>query len=169
MKEWSPPEFCTKTCLTNNYFSCDPHFVILAWVQSWNIFEKLMKVCSPPEKLMKVCTLISKHAHRYAIFLRMFQDKCNRDCNRDYYQCNRNRLHLWFCLLVFVFEHVISNCNRLHLWCNRPTSGTKLNYFWKSHEWPPDFFNKTTFLQTLSLLYLAIEDINLSCCASILL
>jgi len=56
----------------------------------------------------------------------MFQDKCNRDCNRDYYQCNRNRLHLLFCLFVFVFEHVISNCNRLHLWCNRPTSGTKL-------------------------------------------
>jgi len=31
----------------NNYFSCDPHFVNLAWAQSWNIFEKLMKVRSP--------------------------------------------------------------------------------------------------------------------------
>jgi len=41
--------FFTKTCLTNNYFSRDPHIVILAWVQSWNIFEKLMKVWSPPE------------------------------------------------------------------------------------------------------------------------
>ena len=41
--------FFTKTCFMNNYFSRDPHFVILAWVQSWNIFEKLMKVCSPPE------------------------------------------------------------------------------------------------------------------------
>ena len=41
--------YFTKTCLTNNYFSCDPHFVILAWVQSWNIFEKLMKVWSLPE------------------------------------------------------------------------------------------------------------------------
>ena len=41
--------FFTKTCLTNHYFSRDPHFVILAWVQSWNIFEILMKVCSPPE------------------------------------------------------------------------------------------------------------------------
>jgi len=41
--------FFTKTCLMNNYFSRDPHFVILAWVQSWNIFEKLMKVWSRPE------------------------------------------------------------------------------------------------------------------------
>jgi len=41
--------FFTKTCFTNKYFSRDPHFVILAWVQSWNIFEILMKVCSPPE------------------------------------------------------------------------------------------------------------------------
>ena len=37
----------TETCLTNNYLSRDPHFVILAWVQSWNIFEKLMKLWSP--------------------------------------------------------------------------------------------------------------------------
>jgi len=33
MKVCGPPEFFTKTCLTNNYFSRDPHFVILAWVQ----------------------------------------------------------------------------------------------------------------------------------------
>ena len=39
----------TKTCLTNNYLSCDSHYVILAWVQSWNIFENLMKLWSPPE------------------------------------------------------------------------------------------------------------------------
>ena len=38
--------FFTKTCLTNNYFSRDPHFVILAWVQSWNIFEKLSQARS---------------------------------------------------------------------------------------------------------------------------
>jgi len=25
-------------CL-NNYFSCEPHFVILAWVQNWNILK----------------------------------------------------------------------------------------------------------------------------------
>jgi len=32
----------------------------------------------------------------FTFFLRMFQDKCNRDCNRDYLQCNRNRLHCNF-------------------------------------------------------------------------
>ena len=31
----------------------------------------------------------------FVFFLRIFQDKCNRDCNRDYFQCNRNRLYLW--------------------------------------------------------------------------
>ena len=41
--------FFTEICLTNNYFSCDPHFVILAWLQSLNIFEKLMKVWCLPE------------------------------------------------------------------------------------------------------------------------
>jgi len=32
----------------------------------------------------------------FVFFLRMFQDKCNRGCNRDYFQCNRNRLHCYF-------------------------------------------------------------------------
>jgi len=45
--------FFTKTCLTNNYLSCDPHFVILAWVHNWNISEELMKLCSPPEVFHK--------------------------------------------------------------------------------------------------------------------
>jgi len=45
MKLWCP----------NNYFSCDPHFVILAQVQNWNISEELMKVCSPPEFFTKTC------------------------------------------------------------------------------------------------------------------
>jgi len=27
----------------------------------------------------------------FVFFLRMFQDKCNRDCNCDYLQCDRNR------------------------------------------------------------------------------
>jgi len=29
-------------------------------------------------------------------FLRMPEDKSNCDCNRDYFQCNRNRLHCDF-------------------------------------------------------------------------
>jgi len=34
----------------------------------------------------------------FVFSLRMFQDKCNLDCNRDYFQCNRNgnRLHCDF-------------------------------------------------------------------------
>jgi len=41
--------FFTKTCLTYNYFSRDPHSVIQAWEQSWNIYEILIKVCSSLE------------------------------------------------------------------------------------------------------------------------
>jgi len=33
MKVCSPPDFFTTTCLTNNYFSRDPHLMILAWIQ----------------------------------------------------------------------------------------------------------------------------------------
>ena len=53
--------FFAKTCFTNKYFSRDPHFVILAWVQSWNIFEILMKVCSPPEFFHKKACLTKNH------------------------------------------------------------------------------------------------------------
>jgi len=43
--------------------------------------------------------LISNNADGLAFFLRTFQDKCNRDYNRDYLQCNRNRLHCDFVYL----------------------------------------------------------------------
>ena len=45
--------FFTKTRFTNNFLSRDPHFVFLAWVQSLNIFEKLMKLWSPLEFFYK--------------------------------------------------------------------------------------------------------------------
>jgi len=38
----------------------------------------------------------------FVFFLKIFQDKCKRDCNRDYFQCNRLR----FCLFVTVIEQV---------------------------------------------------------------
>ena len=40
-------------CLTKHYFSCDPHFVILAWVQNWNNFEQLMKLWCLPKFFQK--------------------------------------------------------------------------------------------------------------------
>jgi len=48
-----PPEFFHKIFLTYKYFSSDPHFMILAWVQSWNIFGKLMILWSLPELFNK--------------------------------------------------------------------------------------------------------------------
>jgi len=41
--------------------------------------------------------LTQNYASGFVFFLRMFQDKCNRDCNRDYLQCNRNRNRLYLC------------------------------------------------------------------------
>ena len=55
----------------------------------------------------------------FAFFLRMSQDKCNSDCNCDYFQCKRYRSD---CDFLFVIEHVASNRNRLHLCCNRRMS-----------------------------------------------
>jgi len=37
----------------------------------------------------------------------MFQDICNRDCNRDYLQCNRNQLHC-----DFVFRNHNRACDK---------------------------------------------------------
>jgi len=32
----------------------------------------------------------------FIFVLKVFQDQCNRDCNCDYFQCNRNQLHYDF-------------------------------------------------------------------------
>ena len=48
-------------------------------------------------------------------------DKCNRDCNRDYFQRNRNRFLLRFCLFVVVMKHVTST---FVLYRPMPESGT---------------------------------------------
>jgi len=67
--------FFIKTCFTNNYLSRDPHFVILAWVQSWNGFDKLMKVCSPSEFLHKTC-LTNKYFSRNPHFVILAWVQC---------------------------------------------------------------------------------------------
>jgi len=50
--------------------------------------------CINSHRMLSEHTLTSNHANALVFFLRMFQDKGNHDCNRDYFQCNRNRLHL---------------------------------------------------------------------------
>jgi len=52
----------------------------------------------------------------FVYFLRLFQDKFNRDCN--YFQSLR------FCL--FIIENVASNHNRLHMYCDRPISADSM-------------------------------------------
>jgi len=58
----------------------------------------------------------SNHVKEYCFLLEVFQDKCNRDCSRDYFQCCRIRLH---CILFIRnrnrIQQVASNRNRLYL------------------------------------------------------
>jgi len=79
----------------------------------WTIIVNFFPVLDPYKLAISLIAFINivcclkKYIHqnmqmRFVFVLKMFQDKCNRDCNRDYFQCNRNRLHL---------------C------CNRPMSG----------------------------------------------
>jgi len=49
IKLWSPLEFFHKKMFHEHLPFMRSNYVILAWVQSWNIFEKLIKMCSPPE------------------------------------------------------------------------------------------------------------------------
>jgi len=55
MELWSLPEFFLKNMSHEQFPFKWSNYVILAWVQSWNIFEKLMKVCSPSEFFHKAC------------------------------------------------------------------------------------------------------------------
>jgi len=118
--------FFTKTCLTNNYFSCDPHYVILAWVQSWNIFEKLMKVCSPPEFFHK------NMSHEQLLFM--------WSTLRDSSMGKKVEIFLkssWKCVVSRNFFHKKMSHEQLpFMWSTLRDSsmGTKLKYFWKTHE-----------------------------------
>jgi len=61
----------------------------------------------------------------FAFVLKMYHYKCNRDCNRDYFQYNRLRD---FVYSLIVIEQVASNRNRLHFCCNHPMSDV-ITYF----------------------------------------
>ena len=117
--------FFTKTCLTNNCFSHDPHFVVLAWLQSWNIFEKLMKVCGPPEFCTKTC---------------LTNNYCSRDPHivilawEQSWNIYEKHMKLWS--PPEFFHKNMSHEQLLFTWSTFRDSnmGTKLKYFWKTHE-----------------------------------
>jgi len=156
--------FFTKTCLTNNYFSCDPHYVILAWVQSWNISEKLIKVCSPLEFFHKnMChkqlpltwstfrhssmgTIFLKNSWNCEVRLNFFTKTC---LPNNYFSCDPHFVILAWVQSWNIFEKLMKlwsspeffHKNMSHqqlpfMWCTLRDSsmGTKLKYFWKTHE-----------------------------------
>ena len=137
--------FFTKTCLTKNYISCDPHLVILAWVQSWNISEKLMKLWSPPEFIHKNMsheqlpfmwsTLRDTRVfQKYFNFVPMLEsrnkDHVKSNCSWDMFLWkNSGGLHIFICfskIINFIsmlesrnVDHLKSNCSwDMFLWKN---------------------------------------------------
>jgi len=59
----------------------DPYCLVISFIAFVNI------VCSLKIYLHQTMQM------GFVLVLKMFQDKRNRDCDRDYFQCNRNRLH----------------------------------------------------------------------------
>jgi len=111
-------------CL-NNYFSCDPHFVILAWVQSWNIFEKLMKLQCPLEFFHKTC-LTNNYFSRDPCFVIRAWDKIEIFLKNS-----------WKCVVNLIFLHKNMSHEQLpFMWWtfHHSSMGTKLKCLWKTHE-----------------------------------
>jgi len=99
----------------NNYFSCDPHYVILAWVQSWNMFEKLMKLWSPPEFFHK------NMSHEQLAFMwSTLRDSSMGKMLKYFWKTHENVQSAWF----FSEKHVWKNL------CGRPW----MHWFW-SNSW----------------------------------
>jgi len=125
MKLRSPPEFFTMNCLTNSYLSCDPYFVILAWVQNWNIFEKHMKLRSPPEFFTINClTNNYLSCDPYFVILAgvqswsIFEKFMKVSSPPEFFHKNVSHEQLRFTWFTF----------------RDSSMGTKLKYFWKTHE-----------------------------------
>jgi len=94
--------FFTKTCLTNNLFSRDPLFVILRWVQSWNNFEKLMKLWSPPEFFHK-----SKSHEQLAVMWSTFRDSSMGTMLKYFWKIHESLQSAW----IFSEKHVSRTIN----------------------------------------------------------
>jgi len=117
--------FFTKTCLTNNYFSRDQHFVILAWKQSWNIHGKHMKLWSPLEFFNK------NISHEQSLFTwSTFRDSSMGTKLKYFWKTHESVKSAW------IFHRNMSHEQLLFTWSTFCDSsmGAKLKYFWKTHE-----------------------------------
>ena len=114
-----------KLCCPNNYFSCDPHFVILAWVQIWNIFEKLMKLSCPLEFFHKRC-LTNNYFSRDPCFeilawvqsWNIYEKLMKVYSPPEFFHKNMSHEQLLFTWCIFRDSRI----------------GTKLKYLWKTNE-----------------------------------
>jgi len=110
----------------NNSFSHDPHFVILAWVQSWNIFQKLIKVWSPLEFF----------SQKHVSWTITFHVICISRFYHEYKVWNIFEILMKVCSPLEFFHKNMAHEQLLFTWSTFRDSnlGTKLKYFWKSHE-----------------------------------
>jgi len=135
----------------NNYFSRDPHFVILAWVQSWNISEKLMKVWSLLELFHK------NMSHEQLLFMwSTFRDSSMGTKLKYFWKTHESVKSAW----IFSQKHV-SRTITFHVITFRDSSmGTKLKYFEKLMKvWsPPEFFHKNMSHKQLLFMWSTFRD-----------
>ena len=125
MKLWSPLEFFTKTCLTNNYLSRDPYFVILAWVKV-EIFLKNLRNCEVRQNFFTKTCLTNIYLSRDPHFVNVawvqswniFEKLKKLWSLPEIFHKNMSHEQLFFLSSTF----------------RDSSMGTKLNYFWKVHE-----------------------------------
>jgi len=118
--------FFTKTCLANDYFSCDPLFVILAWVQKWKYYWKT-------HETVKSARIFSqKHVSRTITF-----HMINISWFWHEYKIEIFLKYSWDCVVRLKCIHENMSHEQLPFtWSTfrHSSKGTKLKYFWKTHE-----------------------------------
>ena len=109
----------------NNYFLCDLHLVILAWVQNWNISEELMKLANPSEFFHK------NMSHEQLLFMWSTLGDSSMGTKLNIFE----KLMKVYSPSEF-FHKNMSHEQPAFMWSTfRDSSmGTKLKYFWKTHE-----------------------------------
>jgi len=117
--------FSQKHASRTIYISRDPYCVILAWVQSWNNFEKLMKLGSPPNSFHK------NMSHKQLHFTwSTFCDSIMGTKLKYFWITDETEKSAWIFDKNITHEQILLQRSTFR----DSSMGTKLKYFWKIHE-----------------------------------
>jgi len=124
-------------CLTNNYLSRDPHFVILVWEQSWNIYEKHMKLWISPKFFHK-----NTFHQQFPLTWSTFRLSSMGTKFKYFWETHETVKSAWIFLQKHVHEQLLFTRSTFR----HSSMSAKFKWFWKTHEtgksaW--SFFKKT--------------------------